>query len=121
MSEQRDIINRATYKRFKGYNREEVNDWLQAFATYYYNLGLRDSVAAEVTAMRDELDWNNDQIAIIIIRRNEVVDAINGKYINADEILEGLIAEGLKIKDYIMRKPYEEVKHEKDKGDSQKA
>ena len=100
-----DIIDRATRKRIQKYTREELNDWLQKFATYYYNRGLRDSAAAEITAMRDELGFGTLRIARVINKRNEVVDAINRQEFDADLIIDVLTQEeGLHIKDYIVRK-----------------
>ena len=115
MSEDREIINRATRKRLQRYSREELNEWLQTFATFYYNRGLRDSVAAEITAMRDELGFGTLRVARVINRRNEIVDAINRNEFDADTIIDVLSAEeGLKIKDYIVRR--QEYK-EDDKSD----
>lgn len=100
-----DIINRATRKKLQRYTREELNDWLQAFATYYYNRGLRDGVAAEITAMRDELGFGTLRVARVIARRNEIVDAINRNEFDADEIIDVLTKEeGLRIKDYIVKR-----------------
>ena len=100
-----EIINRATRKKLQRYDRQELNDWLQMFATYYYNRGLRDSVAAEITAMTDELGFGTLRVARGINRRNEIVDAINRKEIDADLIIDVLTKEeGMHIKDYIVRK-----------------
>lgn len=110
-----EIINRATRKKIQKYSREDLNDYLQRFATYYYNRGLRDGVAAEITAMRDELGFGTVRIARVIARRNEIVDAINRNEFDADVIIDVLTKEeGLRIKDYIVKR--QEYKDETNEG-----
>ena len=72
-------------------------------------------MAAEITAMRDELGFGTVRIARVIARRNEIVDAINRNEFDADVIIDVLTKEeGLRIKDYIVKR--QEYKDETNEG-----
>ena len=93
-----EIINRATYKRVKKYNREDMNLWFHQFGTELYNEGCRDSAVAEILALRDEFGFDTEQIAQFMQKRDNTIDSINKKLITVQEILDGLREEGLSIK-----------------------
>ena len=95
----REVINRATYKRLKGYDRQKLNDWLQAFALEIYNDACKDSAAAEITALRDEFNFGTSRIARFMAKRDSVITAINEREFTALTVLKTMVEEeGLKIK-----------------------
>jgi len=94
----RDVINRATYKRVKGYNREDMNTWFHQFGVTLYNDGCRDTAAAEITALRDEFGFGTQRIARFMQKRDAVVKAINEKEFTVEDVLDELRREGLRIK-----------------------
>ena len=94
----KEVINRATYKRVKGYNREDMNLWFHQFGTTLYNDGCRDSAAAEIVALRDEFNFGTQRIARFMKKRDAVIQAINEREFTVEEVLEEMRKEGLKIK-----------------------
>lgn len=99
MSDMREVISRATYKRLKGYDRQKFNDWLQAFALEIYNDACRDTAAAEITALRDEFGYGTSRVARFMAKRDSVVTAINERQFTALTVLQTMVEEeGLKIK-----------------------
>ena len=93
----KDVIDRATHKRIKKYDRIEHNAWLQKFALWYYNDGCRDAAAAEILALRDEFGFGTARIARFMAKRDNTISAINQRLISTQEIIDGLRAEGLRI------------------------
>ena len=94
----REIISRATYKRIKGYDRNQLNTWLNAFGQEMYNQGCRDAAIGEITALRDEFSYGTQRIARFMKRRDEIIRAINTREFTVEEAIETLRQEGLKIK-----------------------
>jgi len=95
----REVISRATYKRLKGFDRQHLNEWLQAFALEIYNDGCKDAAAAEITALRDEFGFGTSRIARFMKKRDGVIAAINEREFTALEVLKAMVEEeGLKIK-----------------------
>lgn len=89
----RELISRATYKTVKNFNREQMNDW----AKMLYNDALRDCEAASMQALKDEFGFGTTRLARFMERRNNTIDCINQRQISADEIIHGLISEGVVI------------------------
>ena len=81
----REVIDRFTYKRIKGYNREQLNEWLTRFGT-------------EMLALRDEFGFGTQRIGRFMEKRDNTIDCINRRLISVPEIIDGLRGEGLKIK-----------------------
>lgn len=94
----REVIDRFTYKRIKGYNREQLNEWLTRFGTEIYNDGCRDAAVAEMLALRDEFGFGTQRIERFMEKRDNTIDCINRRLISVPEIIDGLRGEGLKIK-----------------------
>ena len=94
----REVINRATYKRIKGYDRKQLNEWLTLFGQELYNNGCRDAAVGEITALRDEFSYGTQRIARFMQRRDEIIRAINNREFTVEEAIETLRQEGLKIK-----------------------
>ena len=94
----KEIIDRATYKRVKKYNREDMNLWFHQFGTTLYNDGCRDTAAAEITALRDEFGFGTQRIARFMQKRDAVVKAINEREFTVEDVLGELRKEGLRIK-----------------------
>jgi len=94
----REVINRATYKRIKGYDRQDLNTWLNGFGCELYNDGCRDAAVAEITALRDEFGFGTSRIARFMKRRDEIIRAINQREFTVEEAITTLNAEGLRIR-----------------------
>ena len=92
-------ISRETYKRVKNMNRLQMDAWIYEVGKKMYLDGLRDAAAAELTSLKDEFGFGTKRLAKFMERRESIIDAINEKYITADEIFAGLIAEGIIIVD----------------------
>lgn len=93
----REVICRTVYKKVKNYNREDMNLWLNEFGRELYNDGCRDSAMAEMTALKDEFDFDTDKIARFMKKRDAVIRAINERELDVQMILDGLREEGLSI------------------------
>ena len=89
----RELISRATYKTVKNMNRETMNDW----AKMLYNDALHDCEAASMLALKDEFGFSTKRLARFMDRRNNIIISINKRLISADEIIQGLISEGVVI------------------------
>lgn len=89
----RELISQATYKTVKNFNREEMNDW----AAMLYNDALRDCEAASMQALKDEFGFGTKRLAKFMDRRNNTIVCINKRLVSADEIIRGLIEEGVVI------------------------
>lgn len=89
----RELISRATYKTVKNMNREDMNDWAKAL----YNDAMRDCEAASMLALKDEFGFSTKRLARFMSRRNNTTDCINRREISAQEIILGLIDEGVDI------------------------
>jgi hypothetical protein len=94
----REVISRATYKRLKGMDRQELNGWLNAFGQEMYNIGCKDAAVAEITSLRDEFSYGTQRIARFMRRRDEIIRAINNREFTIDEAIMVLREEGLRIK-----------------------
>ena len=97
MGQVKEVISRATYKKVKGYNRQEMNLWLNKFGLELYNDGCRDAAMAEMTALKDEFDFDTEKIARFMKKRDDVIRAINERELDVQMILDGLREEGLRI------------------------
>lgn len=89
----RELISRATYKTVKNMNREDMNEW----AKMLYNDALRDCEAASMLSLKDEFGFSTVRLARFMDRRNNIIISINKRLISADEIIQGLISEGVVI------------------------
>ena len=94
----REVINRATYKRIKSMDRQELNAWINAFGQEMYNIGCRDAAVAEITSLRDEYNFGTTRIARFMKRRDELIQAINNREFTLEEAIETLRQEGLRIR-----------------------
>ena len=92
-------ISRETYKRVKNMNRLQMDAWIYEVGKKMYLDALRDAAAAEMTTLKDEFGFGTKRLAKFMERRESIIDAINEKYITANEIFAGLIAEGIIIVD----------------------
>ena len=89
----RELISRATYKTVKNMNREDMNEW----AKMLYNDALRDCEAASMLALKDEFGFSTKRLARYMERRNNTIISINKRLITAEEIILGMIDEGVVI------------------------
>ena len=89
----RELISRATYKTVKKMDREEMNNW----ARELYNDAMRDCEAASMLALKDEFGFSTKRLARFMDRRNSTIISINKRLITAEEIILGMIDEGVVI------------------------
>lgn len=89
----RELISRATYKTVKNMNREQMNEWAKAL----YNDAMRDCEAASMLALKDEFGFSTKRLARFMDRRNSTIISINKRLITAEEIILGMIGEGVVI------------------------
>lgn len=89
----RELISRATYKTVKKMDRETMNDWAKAL----YNDALRDCEAASMLALKDEFGFSTKRLARFMDRRNNTIISINKRLVSAEEIILGMIDEGVVI------------------------
>lgn len=89
------MIRRDTYRFLKKLSREKLSSWLCQFYVEAYNAGIRDDQAAVFRRLVDDFDFTNEQIAELRQGKDEDVNSINQKYVTAEEIIEGLISEGI--------------------------
>lgn len=89
----RELISRATYKTVKNMNREQMNEWAKAL----YNDAMRDCEAASMLALKDEFGFSTKRLARFMDRRNSTIISINKRLITAEEIILGMISEGVVI------------------------
>ncbi|MBR0294154.1 MAG: hypothetical protein IJQ91_07070 [Acidaminococcaceae bacterium] len=89
----RELISRATYKTVKNMNREQMNEWAKAL----YNDAMRDCEAASMLALKDEFGFSTKRLSRFMDRRNNTIISINKRLITAEEIILGMIGEGVVI------------------------
>ena len=89
----RELISRATYKTVKNMNREQMNEWAKAL----YNDAMRDCEAASMLALKDEFGFSTKRLSRFMDRRNNTIISINKRLITAEEIILGMIDEGVVI------------------------
>lgn len=89
----RELISRATYKTVKTMNREQMNEWAKAL----YNDAMRDCEAASMLALKDEFGFSTKRLSRFMDRRNNTIISINKRLITAEEIILGMIGEGVVI------------------------
>lgn len=89
----RELISRATYKTVKNMNREQMNDWAKAL----YNDAMRDCEAASMLALKDEFGFSTVRLARFMDHRNNTIICINQRQITSEEIILGMIKEGVII------------------------
>lgn len=89
----RELISRATYKTVKNMNREQMNEWAKAL----YNDAMRDCEAASMLALKDEFGFSTKRLARFMDRRNNTIVCINQRQVTAEEIILGMIDEGVVI------------------------
>ena len=89
----RELISRTTYKTVKNMNREQMNEWAKAL----YNDAMRDCEAASMLALKDEFGFSTKRLSRFMDRRNNTIISINKRLITAEEIILGMIGEGVVI------------------------
>lgn len=89
----RELISRGTYKTVKNMNREQMNEWAKAL----YNDAMRDCEAASMLALKDEFGFSTKRLSRFMDRRNNTIISINKRLITAEEIILGMIDEGVVI------------------------
>ena len=76
-------------------NTDEFSVFLARFCIESYGDGAQDTEAAIYRRLYDDFNFDNDMIEKLKKGVNDDLNAINQKYITAEEIINGLINEGL--------------------------
>ncbi len=91
------LIKREVYRSLKKKSREELSEWLNNYCVLSYLDGMRDTTAADMLALHDEFNFSTVRLNRVFTHRDETIEAIHKHLISADEIIDGLIQEGVKI------------------------
>ena len=92
------MISRETYRFLKSSSREKLNTWLTNFGFVNYVDGKKDVQSAIYRRLIDDFGWTDEQIQQLKAGVKKDVEAINERYITADEILDGLTGEGFNVR-----------------------
>ncbi len=79
----------------KNLSREQFSKKLYVYYSQAYNEGANDTEATIYRRLFDDFGFNDEQIAKLRDGVKNDMDAIQLKYITAEEIVSGLIGEGL--------------------------
>ena len=90
------MISRDTYRHVKGLSREQMSKYLNQFYVSAYFEGIEDDDASIFRRLIDDFGFSDDDIARLRKGKEEDIESINQKYITAEEIINGLKAEGYK-------------------------
>ena len=91
----------ATYKKITRKKKPEFEEWLTMFGFNNYLDGINDCRTAMFRHLIDSFGFTNEQIEQLKgLSRNDI-GMINERYITAQEMINGLIAEGYEsLKDF---------------------
>ena len=88
-------LNRETYRNIKGKSKEQLEQWLREYYLECYNDGITETYLAVFRHLFDDFGFTNEQLEELFYSSNNDIDAINQRYISADEICNGLAEEGV--------------------------
>ena len=90
------MISRDTYRHVKGLSREQMSKYLNQFYVSAYFEVIDDDDASIFRRLIDDFGFSDEDIARLRKGKEEDIESINQKYITAEEIINGLEAEGFK-------------------------
>lgn len=88
-------LNREVYRDIKGKSKQQMEDWLRAYYYGAYNEGITETYMAVFRHLFDDFGFTNEQLEKLFFDSNGDIDAINQRYISAEEIRKGLVGEGV--------------------------
>lgn len=89
------MISRDNHRYLKSLTREQFTKKFYEYYASAYNEGANDTEATIYRRLFDDFGFADEQIAKLRDGVKSDMDAINQKYITAEEIVNGLISEGL--------------------------
>ncbi len=88
------MISRENHRYLKSLNREQFSKKLYDYYSQAYNEGAYETECAIYRQLADSFGFDNEQIDKLRKGVFSDLEAINQKYVTADEIMNGLINEG---------------------------
>lgn len=89
------MISRENHRFLKNLTREQFSKKLYVYYSQAYNEGANDTEATIYRRLFDDFGFTDEQIEKLRDGVKADMDAIQQKYITAEEIVNGLISEGL--------------------------
>lgn len=89
------MISRENHRYLKNLTREQFSKKLYVYYSQAYNEGANDTEATIYRRLFDDFGFTDEQIEKLRDGVKADMDAIQQKYITAEEIVNGLISEGL--------------------------
>lgn len=89
------MISRENHRYLKNLNREQFSKKLYVYYSQAYNEGANDTEATIYRRLFDDFGFTDEQIEKLRDGVKADMDLIQQKYITAEEIVNGLIGEGL--------------------------
>ena len=90
------LISRENHRILKSLNREQFSKKLYDYYSQAYNEGAYETECAIYRQLADSFGFDNEDIDKLRKGVFSDLEAINQKYVTADEIINGLISEGFK-------------------------
>ena len=88
-------INREIYRDIKNKSKEQMEQYFRVYYGNAYNQGITETYLAVFHHLHDMYNFTNEQLEELFYACNNDIEAMNQRYISADEILNGLIGEGV--------------------------
>ncbi len=89
------MISRENHRYLKNLTREQFSKKLYVYYSQAYNEGANDTEATIYRRLFDDFGFTDEQIEKLRDGVKADMDLIQQKYITAEEIVNGLIGEGL--------------------------
>lgn len=89
------MISRENHRYLKNLTREQFSKKLYVYYSQAYNEGANDTEATIYRRLFDDFGFTDEQIEKLRDGVKADMDAIQQKYITEEEIVNGLISEGL--------------------------
>ena len=90
------MITREVHRSLKKKSREEMTAWLIWYGAENYNEGVKDNTISIFRRLIDDFGFTDEMIQKLQQGKDSDVDAINQRYVKADEMINGLADEGFK-------------------------
>lgn len=89
------MISREVHRKLKSLSREQFTEKFYMYYSQAYNEGANDTEATIYRRLFDDFGFTDEQIEKLRDGVKADMDLIQQKYITAEEIVNGLISEGL--------------------------
>ena len=88
-------LNREVYRDIKNKSKDQMEQYMRNYYSVAYNQGITETYLAVFHHLHDMHDFSNEQLEELFYACNNDIEAINQRYISTEEILNGLIGEGV--------------------------